>query len=69
MADDRTRQFIEILEIELNRFQEAKTSFLKEFKLADYNYLVEGWKAKVERCGKGDQAWGFFTATKPSGNL
>ena len=64
-AQDRTNQFIEILEVELKRFNERKGEFLEKFKEEDYDHLVEGWKSKVVRCGNGDQSWGLFTALKP----
>jgi len=65
VAEDRTTQFIDILETELKRFRNVKERFLRQFKEVDYNYIVEGWEAKVVRCRNGDQAWGLFTATKP----
>lgn len=65
VADDRTSQFIDILELELERFGEHKAEFLAKFHEYDYDYIVEGWKSKVIRCGNGDQAWGLFTASKP----
>jgi len=66
VAEDRSPQFIEILEQELSRLQEQKENFLKEFTEADYQTLVEGWNAKIFRCKKGDQVWGFFKGTKPA---
>lgn len=38
---------------------------LQDFSLADYEYLVHGWEAKVVRCGAGLQKWGLFTCAKP----
>jgi len=64
-AIDKTAQFMDILNIELKRFMEQKSGFLNEFKETDFNYIIDGWKSKLERCGTGDQAWGLFTATKP----
>jgi phosphoethanolamine N-methyltransferase len=60
-----TSQFIDILEIEVNRLKERKEEFLKQFTQEDYDHLVEGWKSKLVRCGAGDQSWGLFTAIKP----
>ena len=37
---------------------------LQDFSLKDYNELVDGWAIKVERCSKGEQGWGLFSATK-----
>jgi phosphoethanolamine N-methyltransferase len=56
---------MEILQTELKRFHEKKQEFLNKFSQADFNYIVEGWKSKVERCSSGDQAWGLFVASKP----
>jgi len=64
-AIDKTSLFMDILQIELKRFMEQKSGFLEQFKESDFEYIVEGWKSKLERCGAGDQAWGLFTATKP----
>lgn len=30
----------------------------------DYNYIIDGWEAKLKRCGRGEQKWGLFIATK-----
>jgi phosphoethanolamine N-methyltransferase len=38
--------------------------FFKEFSNDDYQHLIEGWHAKLERCAKGDQRWGVFRARK-----
>lgn len=65
LADDKTEQFVDILQVELDRFNERKEEFLDQFEENDFDYLVSGWEAKLERCGFGDQAWGLFTATKP----
>ncbi|XP_037036442.1 phosphoethanolamine N-methyltransferase 1-like [Bradysia coprophila] len=65
VADDRTRQFIDILNVELNGFNERKSGFLQQFEEHYFDYIVNGWEAKVVRCTAGDQAWGLFTAKKP----
>jgi len=64
-AQERTGQFMDILQIELKRFHENKKQFLKSFSQEDFNYIVQGWESKLERCKSGDQAWGLFTAMKP----
>jgi len=64
-AQNQTGQFMDILQTELKRFNEKKPEFLSQFHPADFDYIVDGWKSKLERCGSGDQAWGLFTATKP----
>ncbi|CAG0892259.1 unnamed protein product [Darwinula stevensoni] len=63
-SDDRTEQFLMVLKKELAHLEHIKDSFIKEFSEDDYNYLVEGWKAKVQRVHSGYQAWGVFLATK-----
>lgn len=65
MADDRTNQFVDILHTESKKFVEQKEDFMKQFSEADFMYILNGWKAKIERCTAGDQAWGLFTADKP----
>jgi phosphoethanolamine N-methyltransferase len=65
VADDQTSQFINILNTESKQFVEKKRDFLQKFSEADFNYILDGWRAKVERCSDGDQAWGYFTANKP----
>jgi len=64
-AQDRTSQFIDILRLELERIRQDE-SFLKDFDQADFDDLVDGWKAKIERCLAGDQAFGLFMACKPA---
>ena len=44
----------------------AVTGSPQEFSEADYTYLLDGWKAKVVRCGAGLQKWGLFKCTKPT---
>lgn len=65
IASDRTEQFIGILQVEVNRFMKQKEEFLRQFEENDFDYIVSGWEAKLERCGAGDQKWGLFTASKP----
>ena len=31
----------------------------------EFDYIVDGWTAKIKRCSAGDQAWGYFVAKKP----
>ncbi|KAL3859677.1 hypothetical protein ACJMK2_009885 [Sinanodonta woodiana] len=64
-ADDRTDLFVACLQKELERITSIREEFIKEFSLEDYDYLVTGWKDKVERSGQGDQRWGVFYAEKP----
>ncbi|KAK2715291.1 uncharacterized protein LOC136035681 isoform X2 [Artemia franciscana] len=64
-AIDKTSFFIDILKKEVKNFHAKKDEFVKEFSERDYDYILEGWEAKVKRCSAGDQAWGLFIANKP----
>merc|ERR1712116_13041 len=63
-AIDKTAEFISILKMEMEKFKPTKDKFIKEFSLKDYKDLTEGWDIKIERCSKGEQGWGWFTALK-----
>ena len=63
-AVDVTGQFVECLRAELRKMDEIKQTFLAEFSLQDFNYLVDGWNAKLARCAQGDQRWGLFYCEK-----
>merc|ERR1719150_893465 len=63
-AIDKTDEFVNILKMEMEKFQPTKDTFIKEFSKRDYDDLVEGWKIKVVRCNAGDQGWGWFSAIK-----
>ncbi|XP_015768453.1 PREDICTED: phosphoethanolamine N-methyltransferase 1-like [Acropora digitifera] len=63
-AKDNTARFIEILKAERERFDKEKSTFLKDFSPEDFEYLVEDWDTKIDRCGRGDQKWGLFHAKK-----
>lgn len=65
-AIDYTDKFVEILENELRRTEVQKEKFIADFTQDGYNDIVEGWKAKLARCAKGDQKWGLFIAHKPA---
>ncbi|XP_063801185.1 uncharacterized protein LOC134969271 isoform X2 [Pseudophryne corroboree] len=64
-AQDRTAQFVQVLNKELTRTQEIKQEFVESFSEEDYNYIIDGWKEKLHRCNLGDQRWGLFYAEKP----
>lgn len=64
-AQDKTKEFMDILNLELKSFNGKKPEFLKLFAIEDFKYIEDGWKAKLERCLAGDQAWGLFSAIKP----
>jgi len=65
-AQNRTEQFIDILQTELKQFEEKKQEFVNEFSSSHFDYIVDGWESKLVRCCEGDQAWGIFMATKSS---
>ncbi|XP_070574723.1 uncharacterized protein [Ptychodera flava] len=64
-AEDRTNQFVDVLQREKKRFEAEKEEFLKDFSEEDYQYILDGWDSKLKRCGAGDQRWGLFYAEKP----
>ena len=64
LAEDKTDLFVDSLKMELKRMAEIKEEFVKEFTLEDFNYLVEGWEAKLIRCAAGHQKWGLFFCEK-----
>nr|DBA17099.1 TPA: hypothetical protein GDO54_002594 [Pyxicephalus adspersus] len=64
-AQDRTEQFVQVLNKEVTRTQEIKQEFIESFSEEDYNYIIDGWKEKLHRCSLGDQRWGLFYAEKP----
>ena len=63
-ALDRTDLFVECLHNELKKMDEIKQDFINEFSAEDFNYLIDGWKAKLVRCGEGHQRWGYFYCEK-----
>lgn len=65
-AIDNTERFVEVLRSERKRFETDKEIFLKDFKKEDFEYLIEDWETKIDRCGRGDQKWGLFHAKKSS---
>lgn len=58
-------EFIDILKREVNDFSAKKDAIVQEFSIEDFDYIVKGWKDKVDRVSSGDQAWGYFVAKKP----
>ncbi|KAL4128878.1 hypothetical protein PRIC2_007858 [Phytophthora ramorum] len=41
-----------------------KDEFVSETSESDFKYIVDGWEAKIVRCGEGDQKWGLFYGKK-----
>ncbi|XP_075516828.1 phosphoethanolamine N-methyltransferase 1-like [Primulina tabacum] len=64
VAEDRTDQFVKVLEKELNAVEKDKEAFTNDFSEEDYNEIVGGWKAKLVRSSSGEQMWGLFIAKK-----
>ncbi|KAF3437181.1 hypothetical protein FNV43_RR19934 [Rhamnella rubrinervis] len=64
MAEDRTSQFIQVLQRELDAVEKNKDEFIDGFSEEDYNDIVGGWKAKLIRTASGEQKWGLFIAKK-----
>jgi len=64
-AKDVTNLMMEMMVTELEKFDKMKDEFIAEFSEKDFNDIKEGWLIKMERCKRGDQAWGLFTARKP----
>jgi phosphoethanolamine N-methyltransferase len=63
-AMDRTGQFKEVLERELEKAKGMKHEFIQEFSEEDYLAIVNGWQDKLQRVAQGDQKWGLFYAEK-----
>jgi len=64
ISEDRTDQFLGILQKELDKFEKNKDDFLSDFSQGDYDDIVNGWKAKLQRSSAGEQRWGLFIASK-----
>uniref|UniRef100_A0A8K9XY35 phosphoethanolamine N-methyltransferase n=1 Tax=Oncorhynchus mykiss TaxID=8022 RepID=A0A8K9XY35_ONCMY len=63
-AEDRTTQFMQVIQTELERAGAMEDEFIKEFSEEDYLAIVNGWRDKLKRCKSGDQRWGLFHATR-----
>lgn len=64
IAEDRTHQFINVLQKELELVEKDREAFISDFSEEDYNDIVGGWKAKLLRSSSGEQRWGLFIAKK-----
>ncbi|KAJ8559987.1 hypothetical protein K7X08_004045 [Anisodus acutangulus] len=64
ISEDRTEQFMKVLQEELDIVEKERESFIQEFSEQDYNDIVGGWKAKLIRSSSGEQRWGLFIAKK-----
>ncbi|KAI1898360.1 hypothetical protein AGOR_G00071520 [Albula goreensis] len=63
-AEDRTSQFMQVIQMELEKAEAMREEYIEEFSEEDYNAIVTGWKEKLQRCEKGDQRWGLFYAER-----
>ncbi|KAL6518112.1 glycylpeptide N-tetradecanoyltransferase [Orobanche minor] len=64
VAEDRTDQFMKVLEKELDAVEKDKETFTEDFSEEDFNEIVGGWKSKLVRSSSGEQRWGLFIAKK-----
>ncbi|XP_057950513.1 phosphomethylethanolamine N-methyltransferase-like [Malania oleifera] len=64
VAEDRTDQFMQVLQTELSAVEKGKDAFINDFSEEDYNEIAGGWKAKMNRSSSGEQRWGLFIAKK-----
>lgn len=64
-AEDRSKQFADILKSEISKTESGKEKFIADFDEDGYNKIVIGWKEKLGRVEMGDQRWGLFYAEKP----
>ncbi|CAN1265655.1 Phosphoethanolamine N-methyltransferase [Linum perenne] len=64
IAEDRTNQFNQVLQRELEAIEKEKHTFINDFSEEDYNDIVGGWKSKLVRSSAGEQKWGLFIAKK-----
>ncbi|KAJ8255283.1 hypothetical protein GJAV_G00203130 [Gymnothorax javanicus] len=63
-AEDRTSQFMQVIQMELQKMEAITEEFMKEFSEEDYNAIVTGWREKLQRSLQGDQRWGLFYAER-----
>ncbi|XP_068653290.1 phosphoethanolamine N-methyltransferase-like [Aristolochia californica] len=64
IAEDRTYQFVEVLQRELASVEKDKDTFVQDFSEEDYSEIVDGWNTKLTRSTSGEQKWGLFIAKK-----
>ncbi|KAL5697414.1 phosphoethanolamine N-methyltransferase [Ranunculus cassubicifolius] len=65
IAEDRTDQFVKVLQKELDVLEKEKGEFIRDFSEKDYNEIVDSWKSEVIRSSSaGEQRWGLFIAKK-----
>lgn len=62
VVEDRTEEFISLLEQEKKHILAHSTSFLEDFSQLDLDYLVDRWTMKIDFCRAGDMKWGLLLA-------
>lgn len=65
-ATDKSKWFTDILNMELERLSEMKSSFLECHSEKDYKDIEDGWNIKLVRVREGTQQWCVFEGVKPS---
>jgi len=63
-VEDIHNKFVASLTRELNKLYDRKKEFLQKFNSEDFDYLEEGWLAKLKRAKDGDQTWCLAYAEK-----
>lgn len=64
-ATDTTNLMLDMLNVEIKKFNNMKDEFVREFDEDGFTYIGQGWMDKIERCSAGDQCWGTFYGVKP----
>lgn len=64
LAEDRTNQFLSVLQTELDATEADEEEFVRDFSQEDFDDIVNGWKSKLKRSSSGEQRWGLFVAKK-----
>ena len=63
-AIDKTTEYVELLQADLDAFKHRKPEILSNYNEADFFNICEVWEEKMKHCIAGDQPWGYFKATK-----
>ena len=66
-VDDRTAQFVAMLEGELAAARAAGDGLAADLGAETAAATLEAWEAKLARASAGEQRWAVFTASKPAG--
>lgn len=63
-VDDRTSQFLQILNKELQHLENVQREVTEEFSVTDYRLLENTWKNKMVQCASGEHKYGVMYAKK-----